>query len=393
MLANARIRGIGCLKRGFCSSSTSLVDYSHAVIGGGVVGLAIAAELAKMESTSVILLEKHNEVGTETSSRNSEVIHAGLYYPPDSLKTKLCMQGKEMIYSEASKYGVELARCGKWIVAQDESQHEYLDSMHTKAQSLGIPTEFIDLKAASSIEPHVRARAAILNSPSTGIISAHSLMDFLQAEFQRHNGDLAVGSEVVGINYDKHQGEYTIKSRSEGEEIEISVNSVINSAGLYACQISNMVLPESRHVVPYYAKGNYFSLNSKIKVNRLVYPCPDKSVVQSLGTHLTIDLGGQIKFGPDLEWVDSPTDFGVSSTNIQQAYNAVVNYIPGIRQEDLAATYAGIRPKLAGPAESKFQDFIIRNEEGFPGFVNLLGIESPGLTSAMAIAKYVKRLI
>lgn len=380
-------------------------DFTHAIIGGGVVGLAIGAELSKQPGNSVVIIEKHPECGTETSSRNSEVIHAGIYTPIDSLKTKLCILGKKLIYTEAKSSGVEMRNCGKWIVAQTDDQLEYLQKIHERSKQLDVNTEFLSLSKAKEIEPYINANKGILHSPTTGIISAHSLMNYLTSIFQDNGGEIAVGTKVTGLSFDQHAKEYTIDTKetdegdlsgdadTEEEPVSIKANIVINSAGLYAPDISNLLLPSERHIKAYYAKGNYFSYTlSQPKIQRLIYPCPTPGVA-SLGTHLTIDLGNQIKFGPDIEWVDNPTEFKVNSSNLNDAFIEVKKYFPSISKEHLIPTYAGIRPKLIGPGDKSFQDFVIREEEGFPGFINLLGIESPGLTSSMGIAKYVKDLL
>ncbi|ODV96883.1 hypothetical protein PACTADRAFT_74489 [Pachysolen tannophilus NRRL Y-2460] len=395
------VERIGITKSGvrlFSRSPIVSIDYSHAVIGGGVVGMAIASELSKNPSNRIVVLEKNTELGQETTSRNSEVIHAGLYYPEDSLKLKLCVEGKKEIYSEKGGL-IEYRNCGKWIVAQNEKEHEYLNTMYERVSKLGIPIEFVSLEEGKKLEPFIKARSAILNSPTTGIISAHSLMNYYEYIFQKNsNGsDISLGSKVVGIELtDKLNQEYTLKIDiiDEDDLMELKVNNVINSAGLYACDVSNLLLPAERHFKQYYAKGNYYSFTkSTPKINRLVYPCPPTKNVQSLGTHLTIDLGGQIKFGPDLEWCNSPTDYSISDQRLPLVYNDVKKYFPIVEMENLSASYSGIRPKLIEPnSEKKFQDFVIREEKDFKGFINLLGIESPGLTASPAIGKYVAQL-
>jgi L-2-hydroxyglutarate oxidase LhgO len=370
------------------------VDYSHAVIGAGVVGLAVAAELSKVPGNRVILIEKNTKVGQETSSRNSEVIHAGLYYPKDSLKTRLCIEGKELIYSDAAKAGVEVRKVGKWIVAQNDAQDAFVESLHYKARDLGVKTELVSPLKSQYIEPAIVAQRSILSSPTTGILSAHSLMDYLESVYQANNGELAVGSKVTALTKtsDGYKVEVVSEIGDDHETTEISVNNVVNSAGLYADKISNLLLPKDRHVNYHYAKGTYFDFASSFpEVRRLIYPVPRKGV-KGLGTHLTLSLDGQIRFGPDIEWVDSPLDLKPSEKNKQAAYEEIVKYFPHLMLSDLEPSYSGIRPKLAGPDNDEFQDFIIREEDGFPGYVNLLGIESPGLTSSIAIGKYVKNI-
>lgn len=389
-----QVRPFSLFARQFHASCIAKVDYSHAVIGGGVVGLSVAAELAKVPGNKVILIEKNTKVGQETSSRNSEVIHAGLYYPKDSLKTKLCIEGKELIYSDAKKAGVEMQRCGKWIVAQTDVEDAFLESIHYKAKELGVKTELMPTYKGQYIEAAVQAQRGILVSPTTGIISSHSLMEWIESVFQSNDGEVAVGSKVTGITQTSDGYKLEVESQLEdGEVTEISVNNVVNSAGLYADKISNLLLPEDRKVKLYYAKGTYFNLNSSFpEVRRLIYPAPKRKEVKGLGTHLTISLDGQIRFGPDIEWVDSPLDLAPTESRKEEAYEEIMRYLPHVMISDLEPSYAGIRPKLIGPNSDEFQDFVIREEEGYKGFVNLLGIESPGLTASLAIGKYVKNI-
>lgn len=386
-----KIRNLQSVRR-FSSARVVNADFSHAVIGGGVVGLAVAAELSKKAGNKVVLIEKNTKVGQETSSRNSEVIHAGIYYPKDSLKTKLCIEGKELIYKEAFRAGVEMQKCGKWIVAQNDVEDAFIEHLYWKSKDLGVKTELIPTAKGQYIEPAIQAQRGILSSPTTGIISAHSLMDYLYTIFQENNGELAVGSEVIGIEKDNSGFKILAKSTLDNDQVEIEVDNVVNSAGLYADKISNLLLPKERHVKHYFAKGTYFNFsNSFPEVRRLIYPVPAKGV-KGLGTHLTLGLDGQIKFGPDIEWVEKPDDYTPSSQNLQAAHQAIRKYFPHLVEQDLEPAYSGIRPKLIGPDDDFFQDFVIREEEGFPGFVNLLGIESPGLTSSMAIGKYVANI-
>lgn len=374
-------------------------EYSHAVIGGGVVGLAIAAELSKIQSNSVLLLEKNEKIGMETSSHNSEVIHAGLYYPQNSLKSKLCIEGKNIIYRELdpTKTGVNWIKCGKWIVAQTDYEDSFVENLYrTSRQDLGIDVEMLTSSEAMKKERFIRVERSALSSPTTGIIDSHSLMEYLLATIEGNDGEVVYGSEVVDLQYHSGSG-YSLMVKdhfaSGNELMEIGADNLVNSAGLFADKVCNMLLPQERQMKQYYAKGNYFKLSSGgfPGVRRLIYPVPPKNG-KSLGTHLTIDMDYQIKFGPDLEYVDSPTDYTVSGANIPAAYEAVNAYYPYIEPQDLEVAYSGIRPKLAGPSDKGFKDFYIKQEDGFPGFVNLLGIESPGLTSSVAIGKYVRNI-
>ncbi|SCW01904.1 LAFE_0E09824g1_1 [Lachancea fermentati] len=387
------------IQRQFTATASPAADYSHAVVGGGAVGLAIASELTKVEGNRVLLIEKNSDIGMETSSRNSEVIHAGLYYPIDSLKTKLCIEGNRIIYNELNprKTGVDWSKCGKWIVAQTDADDAYLENLFLKAKyDLDLPVEMIPSHKTQWIEPAVRVERSALSSPTTGIIDSHSLMTYLTTILEENNGDLAVGTQVIGMEYVPKIG-YKLMCQEtvndSDEKVEISVDNVINAAGLYADKIANMLLPPERHVKQYYGKGNYFKLKSSSfpPVRRLIYPVPPRNG-KSLGTHLTIDLNNQIRFGPDMEYVESPTDYTVNCANIKPAYEAISRYYPHIQPDDLEPSYSGIRPKLAAPGDKCFKDFYIKEEEGFPGFVNLLGIESPGLTSCIAIGRYVRDL-
>ncbi|SCU89628.1 LAME_0E04654g1_1 [Lachancea meyersii CBS 8951] len=387
------------LWRGLVSSCSGNVDFSHAVIGGGIVGLSIAFELSKIAGNRVVLIEKNTAPGLETSSRNSEVIHAGLYYPPDSLKTQLCLEGNNIIYTELTqlKTGVEWNKCGKWIVAQNGHEAAYLNKLYEKAsRQLNLPVEMISSSFARQKEPYVEVKAAALSSPTSGIISSHSLIQYLITNLDINGVDVAIGTELIGMNYNRGAGyELLCKSvvNSSDETVEICVENVINAGGLFAHTISNMLLPEHRHKQQYFGKGNYFALSGRpsAPVNRLVYPVPPQNG-QSLGTHLTIDMDGQIRFGPDLEFVSSPSDYEVNSSNMEHALRAIRNYYPHVAAQDLQPAYSGIRPKLGQPGDKTFKDFYICEEDGFPGFVNLLGIESPGLTSSLAIGRYVRKI-
>jgi len=388
--------------RGFATTASRDADFTHAVIGGGAVGLAIARQLAARDGTSTILIERNGGVGMETSSRNSEVIHAGLYYGATSLKTALCVQGRQMMYALCEKYNIPCNNTGKWIVAQTDQQYDELIKLHDFTKTIeGIPTKFVSLDTAAKLEPFVRAEKGILESPTTGIIDSHSYMQFLLGSFEDLGGDLALHSPVVAIKplgENGRQGwEITIKDAATSEESTFTSETIINSAGLGACDINNMILPPARHHTQYYAKGNYFSYAPKEPhTKHLIYPAPEPGL-GGLGTHLTLDISGRIRFGPDVEWVDDPHDLQVNDARLPQAIEQIKRFLPGIKEEAILPDYAGIRPKLArnsAVASGKgFLDFVIRGEEGYEGFVNLLGIESPGLTSSLAIGEMVERLL
>ncbi|KAK3338175.1 FAD dependent oxidoreductase [Neurospora tetraspora] len=393
--------------RPFSHTSASHADFTHAVIGGGVVGLAIAQQLARRSSSpSTLLLERHPAVGTETSSRNSEVIHAGIYYGAGSLKTELCIRGKNLLYEFCEKHSVPHKRVGKWIVAQNQAQREALQRIHDFCvHEINVPVRWVSREEAQRREPAVRAEAGILESPTTGIVDSHSLMACLQGRFEEAGGTVALASAVTAIrpvggsaNANGKEGwELTVRHTTTGETSTITTSTIINSAGLGAVDIHNMIVPPSQHKQMFYAKGNYFSYpSSSPKVSTLIYPAPEPGA-GGLGTHLTLDLAGRIKFGPDVEWVDSPKDLAVNSARLPEAIEAVKKYLPDLDETQLQPDYAGIRPKLgkAGAvAQGKgFVDFVIRKEEGYEGWVNLLNIESPGLTSSLAIAEKVEGLL
>lgn len=381
--------------RSFSTTSRAPADFTHAVIGAGAVGLAIARRLqSRPDNPSTLLLERHRHAGTETSSRNSEVIHAGLYYGHDTLKTKLCIRGREMMYDLCKERGIGYRNCGKWIVAQDAQQMEALEGVHQFSKEIGVPTHFVSFEEGRRREPEVRARAGILESPTTGIVDSHGYMQYLQGDFEEQGGDVAFGAAVTRIEaIDAGKGGWRIWT---GEDC-VTAEVLVNSAGLAAIGINNYIMPEERHKKPYFAKGSYFSYSSPSpKPGLLVYPAPVPGH-GGLGTHLTLDLAGRVRFGPDLEWVEDPTDLKPNPSRLEEAMNDIETYLPGLKRDAVDLDYCGIRPKLGKMSSvvhgKNFLDFHIVKEEGFEGFVNLLGIESPGLTSSLAIAEYVEKLL
>ncbi|CAG8456224.1 9205_t:CDS:2 [Ambispora leptoticha] len=363
------------------------VDYL--VIGGGVVGLAIANRLSRRNHRKTLLVEKN------ASSRNSEVIHAGLYYPNDSLKTRLCIRGKELLYSLLSSTShIPYRRVGKWIVSEDESQTEYLQNLKKKTDLLGVETYFLSKHEQEKQEPDVRAHE-VLVSPTTGIFDSHAYMRWMEANIREQDGDLALHSQVVGI--EKDHSEYKVEIANSTDQsltnsTIISARIVVNAAGLHADKIANMILPTPSIYKIYYVKGQYYTCRGRsVNVNRLIYPVPPKNLA-NLGNHLILDLAGRMKFGPDVQYVDNPYDYDiVDDEDYKEQFCRTINsYLPKIRKDALFADYTGIRPKLQAPGEP-FRDFIIQEETkyGLEGFINLIGIESPGLTSSLAIAEMV----
>ena len=361
------------------------------VIGAGVVGLAVARALiqaAPETSREWLVLEAADAIGTGTSSRNSEVIHAGIYYPQGSRKAQLCVQGRDMLYAYAQERGVSHQRCGKLIVATHPDQLPALNEILKKARANGV-SDLVMLSAqeAQAMEPALSCVAA-LHSPSTGIVDGHGLMLSLQGDFENAGGIVAlnspVGSAVCG-------DDGIVVRMADGSEL--LAQTVVNAAGLTAPWLAAKFEGLAAQHVPqaYFAKGNYFTLSGKSPFSHLIYPVPEAA---GLGVHLTLDLGGQAKFGPDVKWVDSPEDLVVSAEHEQAFYNEVRKYWPALGDDVLQAGYAGIRPKISGPNEAA-ADFCIQGPatHGVKGLVNLFGIESPGLTSSLAIGDAVVRLL
>ncbi|KAI1432796.1 FAD dependent oxidoreductase [Xylaria sp. CBS 124048] len=399
--------------RSFTSSAPVRADFTHVVIGGGVVGLATARALAQSSSasspstsSSTLLLERHASVGTETSSRNSEVIHGGLYYGPGTLKTRLCISGREKLYAFCAESGVKYANTGKWIVAQDDAEREALEQLHIVCRDeIGVPTRWVGDAEARAMEPAVRAAAGVLESPTTGIVDSHGLMVALQGGFEDAGGVVALNSAVTGIEPLSSFGtgkpgsggwRLAIRDGATGKISTIEAETIINSAGLGAADAYNMIVSPVRRMRLYYAKGNYYGYAaSSPRVGRLVYPVTLPGA-GGLGTHLTLDMAGRLRFGPDVEWVDDPEDLAVNTSRFPEILAAVRRYLPSIDEKALMPDYAGMRPKLgrsgAVGAGKGFFDFHIGMEDGYVGWVNLLGIESPGLTSSIAIGDYVKDL-
>jgi L-2-hydroxyglutarate oxidase LhgO len=358
------------------------------VIGAGVVGLAVGRALA-LAGREVMVLESENAIGTGTSSRNSEVIHAGIYYPAGSLKARLCVQGKEMLYAYCAERGVAHRRLGKLIVATSPEQVQDLDGIVAKAAANGVhDLQKLTKAQAQALEPALSCEAALL-SPSTGVIDSHGLMLSLQGDMENAGGLLALVSPVERIGVALGTGTHPIRVTTQ-DGTELACRVLVNAAGLHAVDLARRTegLDHTRLPKAWYAKGNYFTLAGKAPFSRLIYPVPEKA---GLGVHLTLDLGGQAKFGPDVQWVDEPTDLQVDPRRGDAFYAEVRKYWPDLADGALQAGYAGMRPKISGPHEAS-ADFMIQGpaDHGVPGLVNLLGIESPGLTSSLAIADEVR---
>ncbi|MFS2048884.1 NAD(P)/FAD-dependent oxidoreductase [Variovorax sp. Varisp41] len=362
-------------------------DLDCAVIGGGVVGVAVARALA-LAGREVMVLEAEGAIGTGTSSRNSEVIHAGIYYPQASLKARLCVEGKQLLYAYAEARGVPHRRCGKLIVATSTEQVAQLEAIRLKAAANGVDDlETISAAQAVALEPQLRCMAALV-SPSTGIVDSHALMLSLLGDLENAGGMLALKSAVKRA--DLEEGGIVLTAQ---DGTRLRCRSVVNAAGLGAPDLARHFGGLATETVPtaYFAKGNYFTLSGRAPFGRLVYPVPEPG---GLGVHLTIDLGGQAKFGPDVQWVSSPDDLVVDPARGDAFYAEVRKYWPALPDGALIPGYAGMRPKISGPGDPA-ADFRIDGPRahGVRGLVNLFGIESPGLTSSLAIGRHVADLL
>ena len=356
------------------------------VIGAGVVGLACAKDLARM-GIETIVLESECSYGQGTSSRNSEVIHAGIYYPENSLKASLCVEGRSLIYDYCENFRIPYKKIGKLIVASSSDQSDQLEQIFIQGKKNGCTElEMASSKIIKRENSELRCSSAIF-SPMTGIIDSHALMTSFIANFEEYGGTLVPNSKVI-------EGEILdngIKLRlDDSENTEIKANYVVNSMGLHAIPFLKRLkgFPLSKVPEYSYAKGSYFSLLGNNPFTKLIYPVPEKG---GLGIHLTIDLHGNARFGPDVEWVDN-INFDVPVNKREKFYQAIRQYWPSISKERLSPSYSGIRPKI-GSKENTYNDFMIQDytHHNIKGLINLLGIESPGLTSSLSIANYVTK--
>ncbi|WP_457336389.1 NAD(P)/FAD-dependent oxidoreductase [Rhizobacter sp. P5_C2] len=359
------------------------------VVGAGVVGLAVARALA-MRGLETLVLERENAIGTGISSRSSEVIHAGLYYPAGSLKARLCVAGKRQLYAFCESHGLAHRRCGKLLVATDAEQLPGLQALQAQAAANGVDDlVLLDAAQARAMEPALTCLAALW-SPSTGLIDSHGLMLALQGDLERHGGMVALASPVQARR--ASPGEHVIEVGGE-QPMALAVRIVVNATGLWAPALAQSTagLPPSARPTARFCKGNYFSLAGRAPFSRLIYPLPQRA---GLGVHLTLDLGGQARFGPDVQWLpdetQAPIDYTVDPARADAFYAEVRRYWPALPDGALQPAYSGVRPKLVGPGEPA-ADFRIDGpaEHGVPGLVNLFGIESPGLTASLALADEV----
>lgn len=358
------------------------------VAGAGVVGIAVARALA-LAGMEVIVLDAAEGIGTGTSSRNSEVIHAGIYYPKDSLMARYCVQGRRMLYALCAERGVSFNNCGKLIVATSAEENDKLAGIQARAEANGVEgMRQLTAAEARALEPNLECTAALL-SPTTGVVDSHGYMVALQGDAENAGAVFVFHSPVTSGRVVDGGVELQVGG---AEPMALRCKLFINSAGLAAPALARSILGMPSQMIPteYYAKGNYFTLQGRSPFSRLIYPVP---VPGGLGVHLTIDLGGQARFGPDVEWIDT-LDYTVDPRRADSFYDAVRRYWPALKDGALQPGYAGIRPKIV-PKGAPGQDFVVQDPgvHGVAGLVNLFGIESPGLTAAIALAEHVRAAV
>ncbi len=359
------------------------------IIGAGVIGLACAATLARA-GRDVLIVEAEDRFGSATSARNSEVMHAGLYYPTGSLRARLCVRGHALLQHFCDAHGVPHRRCGKLVVAQSDAETERLRQLLAQGHANGVTDlRWLDGPHACALEPALRCQAALL-SPSTGILDSHALMLALLAQAENHGATLVLRTPVEG-GHVQPAGDWIVRLGG-AMPCAVRARHIVNAAGLHACQVARVLGVDAAHVpTAFYAQGAYFSLSGRAPFSHLIYPVPGQS--SHLGVHLTLDLAGQARFGPSFRWVDQ-IDYSIDPQDGAHFETAVRQYWPDLPSDRLQPAYAGVRPKISGPGEPT-TDFRIDgpDQHGQPGLVNLLGIESPGLTSCLAIAEYVAGLL
>jgi len=361
------------------------------IIGAGVIGLSIASQIGRT-GRSVYILEKNSSWGQETSSRNSEVIHAGIYYKPGSLKAISCVEGRDALYRLCEENQIGVKKTGKLIVALNEGEFEYLNNLKENAALNGVDLTLLDKNQTKELEPNVVSVGALF-SPDTGIIDSHALMKYYLEKAKSKEVELVTQAEVVAV--EKQGSQYRVEINNQGETINILSSVVINCAGNHADKIARLCGLDIQGCgyAQYYLKGNYFRLVDKFRniMHHLVYPVPTNN---SLGIHTVLDLSGGIRLGPDAQEVEE-FDYKVDEGRKQEFFESVSQFLPGITEADLYSDMSGIRPQLRKPNDGEFRDFVIRHEEdkGLPGVINLIGIESPGLTASPYIAKHVSCVV
>jgi len=363
-----------------------------AIIGAGAIGLAASCLLSDLKK-SIIVVEKNPSFGQETSSRNSEVIHAGIYYPKSSLKAKTCIKGRKLLYDFCSKHNIACKKLGKLIVASGADQIAKLNAIFKNALDLGVKgVRFLDKKEIKKMEPQINTESALF-SPETGIFDTHGLMQFFYASSKEKNVDFAFSVEAKAIKKEGPFYKITVQD-VQGEPFSFQAKVVINSAGLWADKVAEFVgmNPDKYSYKIHYSRGQYFRISAprKFSVTHLIYPPPSET---DLGIHVTPDLGGGLRLGPDARYIDN-IDYTFHEEEKGAFLDSVREFLPALKPDDIIPDTAGVRPKLQGAGEA-FRDFVIQDEreKGFPGFINLIGIESPGLTSALAIAEMVRDIV
>jgi L-2-hydroxyglutarate oxidase LhgO len=366
-------------------------DTNIVIIGAGVIGLALARELSK-KSIEVLVLEELSKFGQITSSRNSGVIHAGIYYPENSLKTRMCLEGNALLYQYCSTYSIPHRNTKKLLVASSNEQIKIIDNIKVQAEKNGVKNiEKISKSNVSILEPLIQCEEALL-IPSSGIIDVVSFMNSLEGQINDSQGMIAYNSKVKKINFD---GSYFfLEILDENNNMtKIKCKKLINSAGLFASDVAKLIEELDRKLIPqtFYAKGNYFSLSKDLGIRHLVYPIPEDF---GLGIHLTLELDNTIKFGPDIEWVDNNLDYKVNTKRKDNFTKEILKYIPTLDVSLLQASYSGIRP-IMNKKDKTMSDFIINTavDHNIAGLINLYGIESPGLTSSLSLAKLITKQI
>ncbi|RCK41297.1 NAD(P)/FAD-dependent oxidoreductase [Thalassospira xiamenensis] len=365
-------------------------DIQTVIIGAGVVGLACARALAKA-GREVLIIERHDAIGTETSARNSEVIHAGIYYPKNSLKARFCVAGRDMLYRYCAENGIDHKRTGKLIVATHDDQIPALRDIEKRAHENGVhDLVWLDGHDAIAREPALNCVAA-LESPSTGIVDSHQLMVTLLGEAEANGATLALNTDVVAAKFEN--GIFAIETRDrDGQEMSLTCAELLIAGGLHSQTLAHNFtgLPEQSIPPQHYARGCYFTLSGKAPFSTLIYPAPEQA---GLGIHLTLDLGGQARFGPDVTWVEEP-NYDVPEEKRAGFAADIRKYYPALDENALQTGYAGVRPKIQAPGEAA-RDFLISDREahGIDGLVILYGIESPGLTACLAIADHVENVL
>lgn len=369
------------------------MDAEITIIGAGVIGLAIAEKISQ-EHNNIFLIEKNPTFGQETSSRNSEVIHAGIYYPKGSLKSKLCVEGKPLLYDFCKKFDIPYNNCGKLIVATTEAEIPVIERIKNTAAASGVDLSIIERDQIINMEPEIFALKALW-SPTTGIVDSHSLMKRFETNILNNGGQIVYSSEVTGIKKLEKGYEVSIINPDK-TRYSFTTETIINSAGLTSDKVAEMAGLKDENLKIIFCKGDYFRINPPKNrlISRLIYPVPHHNM-EGIGIHVTIDMSGGVKLGPDVTYLDSNNyDYRVDPSKQEAFWSSARKFLPFLEYNDIAPEMAGIRPKIQKPGDP-IRDFYIMEESkrGYNGFINLIGMESPGLTSCLAIANYVYKLI